>query len=445
MQCKRTAFVRGVTGYPHPGDPVYFVDDPDIAVMFSPQGVPHIHIGNVHPSRNVRAPLLFDKLLSRHFAVVGSTGTGKSTLVSMILNRIISVAPDSHVVILDPHGEYLRSFGENAQRWSVDNLKIPYWAMNLAEHCDAFVTSRGESRIIESNILANALTQARRAALSIGDQKHVTADSPIPYQIGDLLDALEAEQGKLSKPAASQHYTFLRMTIEQMFSDQRFGFIFNPDLWDASLSDFLSDILRVPTNGKPVSIIDLVGVPSEIVSVVVSSISRLIFDLAIHSRRSSRIPMLLVCEEAHRYLPRERPVWESGAERQLDRIAREGRKYGLSLCLVTQRPSELSETALSQCGTIFAMRLGNRQDQDQLRAVFSESGASLNDAIATMRNQECIVAGEGVPLPMHIVIDDQARSEMPDSEDPEFSRIWSVSAGTKEGIEETILRWRGNT
>lgn len=435
-------FRRGVSVFPHPGDPVRFAVNDDYQLIYSPPDLPHITVGTVYPTDSVRAPILFDLLLGRHFAIVGSSGSGKSTTVALLLQRIIEAAPHGHVVILDPHGEYARAFGSAARVWDVSNLRLPYWAMNLEEHCEAFISGDPVDRVVEGNILSKCLQRARARNLRIGATGRVTPDSPIPYRFADLTEALDEEAGRLEKIAEVHRYTQLRLTLEQFFGDERFGFIFNSDLWDASLEQLLAEIIRLPGEGSPISIVDLAGVPTEIVNVVVSVLSRLILDFAIRSTRISPAPVLLVCEEAHRYLPRVHNPATASVQRQLERLAREGRKYGVCLGLVSQRPSELSETALSQCGTIMSLRLNNENDQAQLRAAISEGGRAYVGVVPSLKNRECVISGEGVPVPMRVTIDEVAPEHRPASDDPEFSLAWREQGGEAELLARVVRGWR---
>lgn len=437
-----SGFRRGLSQYPHPGDEVRFATDEDLRQIFAPPDLPHIQLGTVYPTKDVRAPVLFDMLMGRHFAVVGSSGTGKSTTVALMLDRVIAHAPHGHVVILDPHGEYAGAFGGRAHVWDVGNLRLPYWAMNLEEHCEAFIGSSGDSRMIDSNILAKCLLKARARNIHVPDRSRLTPDSPVSYQLKDLYEAIDEEAGRLEKTAEAHRYIQLKLTIEQFFADRRFRFIFDPSYSANSLEECLGELLRIPCDGKPISIVDLAGVPTEIINVVVSTLCRLILDYAIWAPRNLRLPVLLVCEEAHRYLPKVKANVTRSVEKQLERIAREGRKYGVCLGMITQRPSELSETALSQCGTIIALRLNNQNDQAHLRASLSEGAHSFVDVIATLKNQECVISGDGVPVPMRVMIDTLEPEKRPASEDPQFSERWSREGGGAALISETVRRWR---
>ncbi|MXO75229.1 DUF87 domain-containing protein [Altererythrobacter aerius] len=437
-----TGFRRGIDAYPQPGDPVRFATEAELAAIFAPPAMAHIQIGTVFPTADVRAPILFDQLLGRHFGVVGSSGAGKSTTVALMLDRIVSQAASGHVVIFDPHGEYAHAFGDRAQVWDVANLTLPYWAMNLEEHCEVFVAAEGDEGTIDANIMAKVLLRARMRNIHAADPGRITADTPISYQYADLTDALEAEAGKLEKIAEASRYTHLRLTIEQFFHDRRYGFIFNADHANASLETLLGDLLRIPNAGKPISIVNLAGVPTEIVNVVVSTLARLILDYAIWAPRDRHAPILLLCEEAHRYLPRVPTEATRSVRRQLERIAREGRKYGVCLGMVSQRPSELSDTALSQCGTIMSLRLNNQADQAHLAAALSEGARSIAGAVGALRNRECIVSGEGVPIAMRVMIDELEAAKRPASDDPSFSERWGRDSADAPMLAETIRRWR---
>ena len=437
-----TNFRRGITAYPQPGDPLRFASEDDLAAIFAPPDVPHIEIGTVHPTKGVRAPILFDLLLGRHFAVVGSSGSGKSTTVALMLDRIVAQAGRGHVVIFDPHGEYAHAFGDRAQVWDVANLVLPYWALNLEEHCDVFVAAEGDERMIDSNITAKALQRARMRNIALSDPGRVTADTPIAYQYADLVDALEDEAGRLEKIAEASRYTHLRLTIEQFFRDRRYGFMFDAEHASASLEQLLGDLLRIPNAGKPISIVNLAGVPTEVVNVVVATLARLILDYAIWAPRDTHAPILLVCEEAHRYLPHTPSEATRSVRRQLERIAREGRKYGVCLGMVSQRPSELSDTALSQCGTIMSLRLNNQADQAHLAAALTEGARSIAAVVGALRNRECIVSGEGVPIPMRVLVDHVGADKRPASDDPLFSERWSHDQADPGMLSDVIRRWR---
>jgi DNA helicase HerA-like ATPase len=433
-------FRRGVTRYPMPGAEVYPVTDADLVQVYGAADRPHIHIGLVHATRDVRGALFVDAMLGKHFALLGSTGTGKSTAAALILHRICQIAPQGHVVMIDPHGEYGAAFKGIGATYDVSNLQMPYWLMNLEEHCEVFLTSTGSDRQLDADILAKCLLAAR-AKNRLGQEiPKLTVDAPVPYLLSDLTQLIQLEMGKMDRAGDTAPYLRLKNKIDEIKADPRFGFMFSGMLVADTMANFIGRVFRLPGDGKPISIIDVSGVPSEITSVVVAVLSRMVFDFAIWSRNEPQRPILLVCEEAHRYIPRAEG--DSSVARILGRIAKEGRKYGVALGLITQRPSDLAEGVLSQCGTIIAMRLNNDRDQAFVRAAMPEGARGFLDAIPALRNRECIVSGEGVAIPLRIVFDDLDADKRPASADPIFSQLWREVGGEEQILTRTIQRWR---
>jgi len=433
-------FRRGVTRYPVPGAALYPVSTADLQQVYGADDRPHIGIGTVYPTRDIRASLYVDPMLGKHFALVGSTGTGKSTAAALILHRICDMAPHGHVVMIDPHGEYAAAFRGNGAIFDVSNLQMPYWLMNFEEHCEVFLTTTGNERQVDADILAKCLLQAR-AKNRLGQEiSKLTVDAPIPYLLSDLTQIVAQEMGKMDRAGNTAPYQRIRSKIDEIKADPRYGFMFSGLLVADTMAAFLQRVFRLPGDGRPISIIDVSGVPSDITSVVVAVLSRMTFDFAIWSRNEPRRPVLLVCEEAHRYIPRDEDG--SSVGRILGRIAKEGRKYGVSLGLVTQRPSDLAEGVLSQCGTIIAMRLNNERDQAFVRAAMPEGARGFLDSIPALRNRECIVCGEGVAIPIRVSFDQLEEARRPASSDPLFSELWRDVGGEDAIVQRTVHKWR---
>ena len=436
------SFRRGVTRYPIPGAMVYPATTADLKQIYASDGRSAIQVGTVYPTSDIRAGLYVDAMLGKHFALLGSTGTGKSTSAALILHRICESAPQGHIVMIDPHGEYSAAFKTTGMIFDVSNLQMPYWLMNFEEHCEVFVTSSGNDRQEDSDILAKCLLKARsknRLAEQIGK---ITVDSPIPYLLSDLTNMISDEMGKLDKATSSAPFMRLKTKIDELKADPRYQFMFSGMLVGDTMADFISKIFRMPGAGKPISIIDVSGVPSDITSTVVAVLSRLVFDFAIWGREEKTRPILLVCEEAHRYVPNEKNADGSSVGRILSRIAKEGRKYGISLGLITQRPSDLAEGVLSQCGTILSMRLNNDRDQAFVKAAMPEGARGFLDSIPALRNRECIICGEGVAIPIRVAFDNLEEMKRPASEDPSFTELWRASGGEDEAVLRTVQRWR---
>jgi DNA helicase HerA-like ATPase len=435
-------FRRGVTRYPLPGSSVHPVATEQLARIYDPAGRVAITVGTVHPTATVGAGLFIDALLGKHFALLGSTGTGKSTAAALILHRICDAAPHGHVVMVDPHGEYGAAFQDRGMVLDVGNLQLPYWLMNFAEHCEVFLTTTGNDRQEDADILARCLLAARgknRLAAEIG---RITVDSPIPYLLSDLLRLLNDEMGQLDKASSSAPFLRIRAKIEELKGDPRYQFMFSGMLVADTMAELVARLFRMDGDGRPITIIDVSGVPSDITATVVAVLSRMVFDHAIWSRGEAVRPILLVCEEAHRYVPGDRRANGSSVSDVLGRIAKEGRKYGIALGLITQRPSDLAEGVLSQCGTIIAMRLNNERDQAFVRSAMPEGARGFLDAIPALRNREAIICGEGVAVPMRVSFADLEEHRRPASADPLFSALWQQPAEGGAAIARTVRRWR---
>ena len=439
-----TNFRRGVTRYPIPGDKVLPVSTQDLRAVFAADDSPHIEIGTVYPTDDIRGALYVDQMLSKHFAVLGSTGTGKSTSVSLILHRISELSPEGHIVMIDPHGEYSAAFKDCGELFNVDNLQLPYWLMNFEEHCEVMLTTHGSERQRDADILAKCLLAARTKGKNLEQFGKVTVDSPIPYLLTDLNAIIVNEMGKLERAGDTLPYQRLKTKLEELRNDPRYTFMFSGMLVSDSMGAFVCKLFRLPAHGKPISIVDVSGVPSEITSVVVSVLARMVFDYAIWSRTEPQRPILLVCEEAHRYVPKDENSGAQAVRKILERIAKEGRKYGVSLGLITQRPSDLAEGVLSQCGTIISMRLNNDRDQACVRAAMPEGARGFLDAIPALRNRECIACGEGVAIPIRVRFDDLEPEKRPASADPSFAALWRETGGEEGIVQRTIKRWRGH-
>lgn len=436
------SFRRGVTRYPIPGALVYPATSSDLRQIYASDGRSSVQVGTVFPTKDIRAGLYVDALLGKHFALLGSTGTGKSTSAALILHRICENAPEGHIVMIDPHGEYSAAFRYTGMIFDVSNLNMPYWLMNFEEHCEVFLTSSGNDRQEDMDILSKCLLAARAKNRMADLLGKITVDSPIPYLLSDLTNIIQNEMGKLDKATSSAPYMRIKTKIDELKVDPRYQFMFSGMLVGDTMAEFVAKIFRMPSRGKPISIIDVSGVPSDVTSTVVAVLSRLVFDFAIWSRDEKTRPVLLVCEEAHRYVPNERNSDGSSVGRILSRIAKEGRKYGVSLGLITQRPSDLAEGVLSQCGTIIAMRLNNDRDQAFVKAAMPEGARGFLDSIPALRNREGIICGEGVSIPIRVAFDDLEEIKRPASEDPSFSRLWNISGGEEEMVLRTVQRWR---
>ena len=275
---KMTNFRRGVTRYPIPGAEVLPVSTEDMRAIFAASDEPHIEIGTVYPTDDIRGALYVDPMLGKHFAVLGSTGTGKSTSVSLILHRISELSPEGHIVMIDPHGEYSAAFKGCGELFNVDNLQLPYWLMNFEEHCEVILTTQGAERERDSDILAKCILAARTKGKDLSQLGKVTVDSPIPYLLTDLNAIIVNEMGKLDRAGDTLPFQRIKTKLDELRADPRFTFMFSGMLVSDSMASFVARLFRLPSQGRPISIVDVSGVPSEVTSVVVSVLARMVLD-----------------------------------------------------------------------------------------------------------------------------------------------------------------------
>ena len=435
-------FQRGVSIYPALGEAILTTTLDELGRIYARPTASNVRIGALHQDAELPAYLVTDDLLGKHFAILGTTGAGKSCTVALILRAILSKHPNGHVVLLDPHNEYAQAFGDAAEILNTENLQLPYWMLSFEEICGVMVDRARPDADAQVEILGAAIATAKRKFLGDGvDTTHVTVDTPVPYNLTELVKILDTGMGALEKSDSSLPFLRLKTRLESLRADRRYGFMFSGLVVRDNLSDVVSRILRVPVDGRPITILDLSGVPSEIVDVVVSVLCRTIFDFCLWSRPAQTLPVLLVCEEAHRYVPHDDSLGFEPTKKVISRIAKEGRKYGVSLCLVSQRPSELSTSILSQCNTLFALRMSNDRDQEFVRKALPESALGLMSALPSLHTQEAVAVGEGVTVPMRLRFDDLAEENRPRSGSAPFSTAWQ-SDGSSVSVDEIVARWR---
>jgi DNA helicase HerA-like ATPase len=435
-------FQRGVSVFPSIESPVYLATPEDLAQVYAPRGTASAPVGTIYQANSVPAYLRIDDLMGKHFSVVGTTGSGKSCAVATILRAVIDHNPNAHVVLLDPHNEYARAFTDRAVLLSPDDgLRLPYWLFNFDELAEIVLGAEGaddeQRKILSETVLAAKQSNFAKAGLD----KVGSVDTPIPYRMSDVLSYLDRGMGALNRPESVNAFRTVKSRIIGLQNDARYAFVFGQSLsLRDEMSEILSHLFRIPVNGKPITILDISAVPSEVLNVVVSLVCRLTFDFAMWSETT--VPITIVCEEAHRYAPRDKELGFEPAKRALSRIAKEGRKYGVSLCVVTQRPSDLAASLLSECNTMFALRMTNHDDQDILRDSLSEASHGLMNFLPALRNGEAIAVGEGVSMPMRICFEPLPDECRPKSTTALFTDAWSKDTDDQTAVLLTVERWR---
>ncbi len=445
-----TSFNRGVTIYPALGDRCRVAGKPELEMAFCGDIETSVRVGSIRQDSSIPAMVRVDDLLGKHFAILGTTGTGKSCTTALILRSILKRNPAAHIVLLDPHNEYSTAFKEWGEVISPRDMQLPYWLLTFEEIVEVLIGD--EKRKAEMEILQELIPLAkarystgrvneggklRRSAIDSG---RYTVDTPVPYRISDLTSIIDDRMGKLENKKDLAPYRNLRSRIDSITHDARYAFMFGSLTVYDGMAQVLGRIFRVPVNEKPITILELTGIPTEIVTVVVSVLCRMTFDFALWGE--GRVPVTLVCEEAHRYVPANSSLGFEPCKRAIAKIAKEGRKYGASLCIVTQRPSEIDATILSQCNTVFALRMSNDKDQAIVQSAVSDTGSGLLEFLPALGQREAIAFGDGVSLPVRIKFDDLQKDELPRSSTARFTERWQTSDGDEGFLDQVVQRWR---
>jgi DNA helicase HerA-like ATPase len=430
-------FDRGVTIYPHIGAVAHRIRSRDLHAVYDISGSDSVTIGNLSQDETIQARISINSTLDRHFAVVGTTGVGKSTAVSLLLHKAIETRPDLRILIMDPHNEFAQCFEDQTVRIDTSTLDLPFWLFRLEELVE--VLYRGREPVAEEiDLLRDIIPIAKlnyrnggaQVSIRRGGDTSITADTPVPYRITDLLRLIDERMGLLDSKLERPFYRALRTRLEAAINDPRYRFMFNSRLIEDTIHTTIGRIFRVPREGRPITCFEMAGMPSEVVNAVCSVLARLAFDLTLWS--NGKLKLLVLCEEAHRYMPSDPKLGFAPTRHALSRIAKEGRKYGCYLGVVTQRPGELDPTILSQCSTVFAMRLANERDQDIIRSAIADSSQSALSFLSSMGQREAIAFGEGVATTMRMKFERLPAARIPGTSAKE---AMAESAGSDEEVD----------
>jgi DNA helicase HerA-like ATPase len=447
-------FQRGVSEYPMLGDRVGLLTPEELRLVYDLSGPDTIDIGTLSQEASIGAYIKVDDMLAKHFAILGTTGVGKSSGVALILQQTLAARPDLRIFLIDPHNEYGRCFGERAQVLNPKNLRLPFWLFNFEETVDVFYRGRpGVDEEVEILSECIPIAKAKFAAgrtdrPSLRKQEHrapgFTVDTPVPYRLADLVALIDERMGKLENRSSWIRFNRLMTRIETVRNDPRYAFMFdNANVGGDTMAEVIGQLFRIPAQGRPMTVMQLAGFPAEVVDSVVSVVCRMAFEFGQWS--DGAVPLLVACEEAHRYAPADRSIGFGPTRKAVSRIAKEGRKYAVFLGLVTQRPAELDATIISQCSTLFTMRMANERDQEIVRSAVSDAAASLLGFVPSLGIREVFAFGEGVALPTRLRFRELPAHLIPHAESVSNVRL-DTSAGINEGLIASVVdRWRGAT
>ncbi|MBU4143103.1 DUF853 family protein [Patescibacteria group bacterium] len=451
-------FDRGVGQYPTTGAEVHAIGAADIAKMFDRFLSKGFSVGKVTTHPSLKVCLDPSNLFGRHFAILGQTGSGKSWTVASLVQKTVEVMPKAHIIILDLHGEYCWKREDGSRHYAfadtivrhVDarDLEIPYWLMTYAELCDLLV-ERGEREATnQTAFFRDCLLEGREAENKSANPPlglaRVTVDTPIYFSLDEVLTKVRAKNvervGNRQGPMFGDFDRFL-MRLESKLNDLRYDFLLKPRMRNTSvsLSALLRDFVGLGEPKRAVTVIDLSSVPFDVRPTVAAQIGRLAFEFNYWNPKYREFPILLVCEEAHAFIPRASESQFAGSRKSMERIAKEGRKYGVGLAVVSQRPHEVSETVLAQCGTFVCLRITNPDDQGYVRSLVPESEGDLVSVLAGLGRGEALVLGEAVPLPTRLQFDKP--NPTPNSDDVDFYKEWREGPDDLD-VDAIVKHWR---
>ncbi|HAU8299458.1 TPA: DUF87 domain-containing protein [Vibrio vulnificus] len=463
-------FERGVATYPLPQQTIYLTPKSELRFIYGDAKGAVIELGEHVGSGGAPCYAELNELLGKHTAILGSTGAGKSGTVAAVIHSILErgqIAKHEHwhpqIIILDPHNEYGKAFPAH-QRLSTDegSLKLPYWLLDLEESLSLFIGKTEFAATSQSNIVKNALIAVReQAAEQLGlDKSQLTVDSPVPYVLGDsngldhfgkkdgelytegLIGAINQQRPSSADKKAHEDFSKVIRKIDSLLKDGRLKFMM--ESWNGTEDPLPTIVNQFLTQQTTVQIVDLSGVPNEVAGVASAAIARIVFQLKIWQTEAERqnSPVLLVCEEAHRYVPNRGEAQYEAAQSAIRRIAKEGRKYGVGLLLVSQRPSEVEATVLSQCNSWIVLRITNDADREHVRSVLPDSMSGLTKMLSGLRRQEAIFVGQAATLPTRVMIRSLSDDQLPRSNDVNFDKGWQQQAMTIEQIGDVVTKWR---
>ena len=453
---EKTGFTQGIRRFPTPGAEIHLVSVSEVNLIFVKNRQFGFAAGYLREHPTAHIYLNPTAMFSRHFAILGQSGSGKSWAVASLLQNTVKAMPKAHIILLDPHGEYCwfderrqlhSAFEQGIYRYlDARALEIPYWLMSFQELLDLLIDRNDPGATIQTAFLRDTvLSLKNEAAQSLGLER-ASLDSPLYFPLRRVYemfkDANETrlDFGKTKGPLYGQFDEFLVKLLSRL-NDMRYDFLLNPQRRNHSdsMAGLLRDFVGLGQQRCRITVIDLSHIPFDVRPVVSAQIGRLAFEFSYWNPQHREFPILLICEEAHAYIPRAAGTQYEGARRSMERIAKEGRKYGVGLGVVSQRPHEVSETVLSQCGTFVCLRITNPDDQVYVRQLVPEGESDLVDMLTSLGRGEAMILGEAIPLPIRCQI--FKPHPTPNSSDADFHSGWTEGPDDLD-MDAIVNRWR---
>lgn len=492
----RLNFTRGVETYPLPLQRVYLCLNEELESVYKAAETnaeessvnPMVPIGNYVGGNNAICRANIDKLFGHHFAILGSTGSGKSGTVASILHSILEHKPNDEalkprIIMIDPHGEYASAFGERATVFRAYNdaaaneidgnlLKLPYWLMSSDELRSLIIGKTEFEATSQNNIVYEAITYARQLEADLlkdlgddpvggvlaekvdgttdDDLLNFDRDKPLPFKLEQFIKHIDKVQGRkpnktdnLAASSGRDKVDSILKKLKVLRANPQLGFMMDEhNSGSSTLKDVLNQFIG-DAQGKDIRIVDISGLPNEVAGPLTAIVARLLFQYKLWQTTEERQqdPVLFICEEAHRYVPNHGEAQYKEAQEAIRRIAKEGRKYGLGLGLVSQRPSDVESTVLSQCNSWIVLRLTNSNDQAHVAKFLPDSLSGLTKMLSALTRREAIFVGEAAALPSRIRIKKLNDEQLPNSNDISFSKGWNNKPIADSELSTIVKRW----
>jgi len=453
---KNGVFHRGVIAFPTPGAELHYILPHELDILFKKYVAKGYELGYL-PSLATKGVCLDPStLFARHIAILGQSGSGKSWGVTTLIQRAVAAMPNAHIILLDLHGEYVwqddagtvhSAFPlEITNYFDARDLEIPYWLFTYSELIDLLIDPNDDKAPTQKAFLREVLLALRKKDNKEIEGIQISIDSPVYFSMIELYQQFKkaneqtTDFGKVKGPLYGQFDEFL-VKLQSRFNDVRYDFLFKPKQRknSASLVSLLEDFVGLGKKKAQITVIDFSHVPFDVRPMISAQVGRLAFEFNYWNPRSSEFPLLLVCEEAHNYIPREIGTQYDAARRSMERIAKEGRKYGVGLAVVSQRPHELSETVLAQCGNFICFRITNPADQEYIRSLVPDAESDLVNILSALGRGEILALGEAIPIPTRIRM--HRPNPEPHSGDVDYFQQWKH--GPKDiDVGSIVNRWR---
>ena len=449
-------FQRGVAHFPTTGAEVHIVTAATLEVLFSQYAAQNFNVGKLSASDSVDVYLDPDAFFGRHAAILGQSGSGKSWSVTSFVQSTLKSMPNAHIIILDLHGEYGTKEWDPTTRppfpedmvncIKASDLEIPYWLLTYEELIELLIDADDPNASVQIAFLRGMLLELKREANEHLNLGHITVDSPIYFSMDELVKRFKhanettSDFGK-TKTALTGRFDQLLVKLQSRLNDTRYDFMLRPQkrISSESLTGLMRDFVGLGSKRAKVTVLDISSVPFDVHPTVTAQIGRLAFEFNYWNPKCREFPLFVIAEEAHAYIPRDHVEGHQGTRRSFERIAKAGRKYAVGLCVVSQRPNELSETVLAQCSSWICLRISNPDDQEYVRALVPDSARGILEAITSLAQGEAIAAGEAVPMPVRFKV--TMPDPPPNAQSIEYGDMWSRGPEDTD-VEHIVDCWR---